>query len=162
MWGRAGVQYFVQLYDGMSLKSFDQLRGSFPPWLADALFLQLWRAIRAQDRGSNLRLDHSDFFMFIFTAKDKGIISHIYAYLLTHIQAPDLLPCREKWEADVGPKDGDRWDQILTTGPMVSVSAAQKLTHMFILHHSYRTPLKLHRWGRRESLLCPKCQLHQG
>lgn len=27
---------------------------------------------------------------------------------------------------------------------------------------SDRTPIQLYKWGRRDSPLCPKCQLHQG
>lgn len=96
-----------------------------------------------------MSLAESDFLNSVLaTSDEKGIISRIYACLLSHIQAPDLIPCREKWESDIGPIDGDSWIQILAAGPLVSVSAAQKLSHLFNLHCVYRTPIQLHEWGR--------------
>lgn len=47
-------------------------------------------------------------------------------------------------------------------GPLVSVSAAQKLLQLFILHRVYRTPVQLHHWGSRDTPICPKCQVHPG
>lgn len=136
-----------QLYDGMLLKPFPHLRAEFlllPNHYF--MYLQIWNAMRIQSRCSIMRLTDSDFLPSIFTTVNKkGILSHIYTCLLAHIQAPDLLPCREKWEADVGPIDGDNWEQILATGPLVSASASQKLSHLFILHRIYRTPVQLHK-----------------
>lgn len=65
---------------------------------------------------------------------DYLIISRIYTHLLSHILASDLLPWREVWEGDVGLIDGEQWDQTLEVGPLVSVSAEQKQSHLFILH----------------------------
>lgn len=84
-------------------------------------------AIRMQGRCSILSLAESDFLNSVLANLDKkGIISCIYACLLSHIQASDLLPCREKWESDIGPIVGDSWIQILAAAPLVLVSAAQK------------------------------------
>lgn len=44
----------------------------------------------------------------------------------------------------------------------MSVSAAQRLSHLFILHRVYRTPVQLYHWGSRDTPICPKCQIHQG
>lgn len=80
---------------------------------------------------------------------------HVYA--CQHTQAPDLLPFREKWEADVGPIDGDSWEQILVASPNCLICLSSNRT--------YRTALQLHRWpnasyiqGNQINLLlkCPK------
>lgn len=125
--------------------------------------LQLKHAMKCQRRHSNQHFEDSAFLESIYTNPEKkDIISRIYAHLLSHIQAPDLAPCREGWEREVSPIDSEQWDHILGVGPLVSVSAAQRLSHLFILHRVYHTTVQLHKWGRRDTPICLKCQAHTG
>lgn len=110
------------------MKSFNQLCVEFP--LVSPrfyMYMQLRHALRAQGRTSTFQVEDSKIFTDIFSTSDKkGIISKINAFLLVYIQAPGFLPCRGKWEADVGPLDGATWEQILEAGPLGSPSAAHK------------------------------------
>lgn len=85
-----------------------------------------------------------------------------YGIILNALQDPASLPCRRKWEEDVGPLDGETWSLCLVSAPVVSVSASQKLSHLYLLHRAYRTPVKLHSWGLRDIPLCPKCMRDHG
>lgn len=88
----------------------------------------------------------------------KGMISRAYNILLNAMQDPSGLPCRRGWEEDIGNIDGETWNLCLSSAPLVSVSASQKLSHLYLLHRVYRTPARLHKWGIRETPLCPKCE----
>lgn len=54
----------------------------------------------------------------------KGMISRIYSTLASTIQDPTKLPCRSKWEQDLGNFGGDVWDLCLQ-----SIPQAQFLPH---------------------------------
>lgn len=72
------------------------------------------------------------------------------------------MPCRRGWEKDLGTIDGDVWETLLNSVPLVSVSVTQKLSDLFQLHRAYRTPQQLHKWGSRDSPLFSKCQQAHG
>lgn len=72
----------------------------------------------------------------------KGLISKIYAELLSLVQNHASFKCRSNWVEDI---DGDQWDMALESIPAVSVSASYKLSQLFILHRAYITPVQLHR-----------------
>lgn len=72
------------------------------------------------------------------------------------------LKCRKKWVEDVGEINDNQWEAALKAIPVVSLSASQRLSQLFILHRAYRTPVQLHRWGGRDSSACPKCGVHRG
>ena len=90
------------------------------------------------------------------------MISRVYARLLQHTHDASKLPCRRGWERDLGPIDGETWELCLTSAPLVSVSASQRLSHLYLLHRVYRTPARLHKWGFRDTPLCPKCTAQNG
>lgn len=92
----------------------------------------------------------------------KGMISRSYNILLNAIQDSSKLPCRHGWEKDIGAIDGETWDLCLTSAHLVFVSASQKLSHLYLLHRVYRTPVQLHRWGNRNTPLCPECERAHG
>lgn len=90
----------------------------------------------------------------------KGMISRAYFMLLSATQGTMNLPCRRGWERDVGNIDTNLWESCLATAPLVSTT--QKLFHLSLLHRAYRTLQQLHKWGCRDSPLCPKCQRENG
>lgn len=99
------------------------------------------------------------FFLFFFMSEtEKGC--SFQNLLLMQNQDSALLSSRRKWEADTSSIDGESWEAALTAVPLVSVWAAQKLSHLFILHCTYRRPKQLFTWGRRDSPICPKCKAH--
>lgn len=48
------------------------------------------------------------------------------------------------------------------SAPLVSISALQKLSHLFLLHRAYKSPIQLHKWGSRDTPLCLKCERDHG
>lgn len=98
-WIAARVKYLSQLFVGQEVKSFNQLCIEFPLlWNKYYMYVQLRHALRVQGRHSTLQIEDSTFLNDIFsTSNKKRIISRIYAFLLSYVQAPDVLPFKEKW-----------------------------------------------------------------
>lgn len=69
----------------------------------------------------------------------KGMISRGYYILPQSTHDASTLLCRKGWEKDLEPIDGEIWDRCLTSTPQVSVSASQKLSHLYLLHRAYKT-----------------------
>lgn len=132
-WMQAGIKYISQLYADAGVNPFPRLLSECPLRRhSHYQYTQLCHALNRQSRQTPMHLTESTFLESIFTEKDKkGIISKIYVTLLSYLQAPGLLPCRERWERVVGPISGEQWEQILVSGPLVSVFAAHKLCHLF-------------------------------
>lgn len=71
------------------------------------------------------------------------------------------LNCRAGWEEDIGQISDEEWSTILDNVLRVSLSS-QKLTQLFIIHCTYHIPYKLLKWHRRDSPLCPQCEVNNG
>lgn len=136
-WRLAGICNISQLYNQNILKSFLELQTEFNlPRHQFYRYLQVRHALSGQEK--------------------KGLISHICSYLLSAIQDSMSLPSRRGWIEDLGEVNDETWDMCLQAGPITSVSQSHRLSHLFLLHRAYRTPIQLQRWGRRDSFLCPK------
>lgn len=91
------------------------------------------------------------------------MISRCYNFILNAIQDPSGLPCRRKLEGDLGAINGETGNLCLASASLVSVSASQKLSHLYPLHQAYRTPVQLYKWGgARNTPLCSKCVRDHG
>ena len=163
-WEIAGIRYITQLYRGMTLKSFTDLREEFSLHRFQFYrYLQLRHAIQSETRLSPLRFSTHPLMAEVFMIKDKkGMISNIYSVLLSVTHDASSLPCRRGWEKDLGPIDGETWELCLASAPLVSVSASRRLSHLFLFHRVYRTPVRLYKWGCRDLPLCPKCCAQEG
>lgn len=62
----------------------------------------------------------------------RGLISRIYAELLSSVQDHASFKCRSKWVEDIESIDGDKWDTALESIPVVSVSASQTVTIIYL------------------------------
>lgn len=62
---------------------------------------------------------------------------------------------------DVDVDLGDMWNQIMETVQLVCCLQL-RVTQLFILHRSYRTPELLHRIGRMENPECSRCAQSPG
>lgn len=89
------------------------------------------------------------------------MISQTYSFYWAHCRGHQIYLAVEVGK-DVGNINGELCEACPTAVPLVSVSASQKLSHLFLLHRTYRTPQELHKWGCRDSPLCPKCQREHG
>lgn len=83
--------------------------------------------------------------------RKKGLISLVYSQLMANYQ--DILdsPGRKGWELDLGVILEEECQNILKRAPMVSLSSTQCLSQLFIIYRTYRTPVKLYKWRRRET-----------
>lgn len=62
---------------------------------------------------------------------------------------------------DSGPSNDEEWTNVLNNLILVSLSASQRLTQLFI-HFAYYTPQKLFMWHKRDNSLCPRCERDAG
>lgn len=163
-WEELGIKYVSQLFNGLTLKSFTVIQGEFEiPRTNFYKYLQLWHAIQTQARTTKLQYTDHILIQSIIMEKDKkGMISRCYNTLLNQLQDSSKLPCRQGWENDVGTIGGEDWDLCLSAAPLLSVSASQRLSHLYLLYRAYRTPLQLHKRGLRDSPLFPKCERDNG
>lgn len=163
-WEDAGIKYISQLYQDNTLKSFQQIQTEFGiPHNNFYKYLQLRHALQTQNRTVRIQPTEHPIIQDVFMDEvKKGMISRCYNTLIARIQDPSRLPCRQRWEEDIGAIDGDTWEICLMNAPLVSISTSQKLSHLYLLHRAYRTPLQLYKWGIRDSPLCPKCERDHG
>lgn len=95
-------------------------------------YLQLRHALNLQFRLSKLILtDHAIVREALLATDKRGMISGVYSILLSALQDTSALPRKKGWEKDVGDIDGDTWKLCPSSAPLVSVSATQKLSHLF-------------------------------
>lgn len=95
-------------------------------------------------------------------APQEKALSQIYSILNSTTQNSSSVPCKREWERDLGDISEEVWEMFLHSVNIVSVLPSHKLSQLFILHRAYRTPSQLHRWGRRDSPICPKCNIEEG
>lgn len=63
----------------------------------------------------------------VLLAKDKrGMISRVYSISLHSTHDASKLPCRKRWEKDLGAINSDKWELCLSSTPLVSILASQK------------------------------------
>lgn len=72
------------------------------------------------------------------------------------------LNCRTGWGEDIGQLSDEELTTMLDNVLKVSLSSSQRLTQLFIIHHAYRTPEKLHKWHSRDDPICPRCLVDNG
>lgn len=158
-WEAKDIQYIAQLYNQTILKSFTNLQEEFGlPKHNFCRYLQLRHALQSQTWLSRLERTEHPLMTDILNAQNKkGMISQIYITLLSRTQDAAKLPCRHRWEQDLGEIEGEDWELCLQSLPTVSVSPLYRLYQLFILHRTHCTSVLLHRWGRRKSPLCPRC-----
>lgn len=163
-WLARGVKYIPQLYCGCILRDFQSLCTEFNlPNTSFFQYLQLRHAITAQAVVSTWELSNSPVItQLILSSSRKGQISSLYGSLLGHVSKAMALNCRAGWEADIEHISDEEWTTILDNVLKISLSSSQKLTQLFIIHRTYRTPEKLHRWRRRDDPLCPRCLVDTG
>lgn len=126
-------------------------------------YLQLRHALQVQSRHTQLDLPDPLLIQEVLLESDKeGMISRSYNILPNATQDSSKLPCRWGWETDASTIDGETWDICLSSAPLVSVSASQKLSHLYLLHRVYRTPSQLCKWGNCNTPICPKCERDHG
>lgn len=68
------------------------------------------------------------------------------------------IPARAVWSCDIGPISDEQWASTLWATPLSSLSPAQNLTQIFILHRAHYTPEKLFEWKCRDTAQCPRCK----
>lgn len=164
VWSRSGVVYIKQLYQGGLLRDFQSLREEYGiPNVVFFQYLQLRHAISAQTTLSKWELTRPTVLTQLVNSMSRiGQISSIYESLIMQISKTMSLKCRTSWGEDIGHITDEEWSAIMETVPKVSLSSSQKLTQLFIIHRTYRTPYKLYKWNRRDEPFCPRCKIDNG
>lgn len=162
-WKNKGVKRVSQvLTDDNLLKSFAQLRMEFSvPNSMFYQYLQMRHAYQTEDDVVRSCVSSFEPINLIQTRiSAKGLISILYRYLLHAAHSKSLLLYRTRWEGDLGPIEDGVWDEILSMIPQISLSEQHRLSHIYLIHRVYRTPLFLHKIGVRGSPLCNRCNIH--
>lgn len=161
LWERCGISRLIQIYEGDTLKSFEELKYEYGmPNRVFYTYLQIRHALSKQfDRQPPIWCRIPLLQTIIKSESSKGLISEIYTQLIKRINMQVGLPGgRVRWAADGGEITDAEWKRILEFGTEVSVSPSHKASHLMLLHRSYYTPKKLFMFGRRINDECPRCR----
>lgn len=160
LWERCGVSRLIQLYEGDTLKSFEDLRQDYGiPNQIFYSYLQIRHSLGEQFSAQPLAWSKISLLQKIIKSDTtKGLIAEIYAQLMNRIITQvGPFGSRDRWEADVGQITDVQWKRILELGPETSISPSQKALHLLLLHRAYYTPKKLYMFGCRPDDECPRC-----
>lgn len=159
--GKKGINKLVQLYNQNVLKSFLSLKEEFdiPDWSLYN-YIQIKHALNTQFGGQGPSWNNSPILQKLGNqGGHSGTIAEIYPHICkSSIETPEKLKSRSKWERDLGIFSDGQWREILVGGHQVSISPAQKISHLMLLHRAYYTPKRLFEFGRRIDAKCPRCQ----
>lgn len=160
-WSGKGIHTLEQVQQDGHLKSFDALQAAFGlphQWFYQ--FLQLRHAFAAQlHLGDVVIHSNGTIDALLGASVTKGVISTIYQSLLQEHLKSFPLRVREKWASDIGPISDEQWDSVLELTPTLSPSEAQRLSQLFLLHRSYKSPSVLFKIGAWANSECPRCNL---
>lgn len=148
--------------DNNIFKSFTQLQmeNNIPQSLFYQ-YLQIRHAYQAEDKEArSCNIDFELINVIQTKVSAKGLISILYRHLLHVAHSNSPLIYRTKWEEDLGLIEDGIWDEVLSMIPKISLSVQHRLSHLYLVHRVYRTPLFLHKIGVRDSPLCNRCNIH--
>lgn len=164
-WDRQGIHFLSQLYKAGSLKTFQELVIEFAiPNRSFYRYLQVRHALDAQFNGKEpLWSDMISLRKLADSDSTKGLISDMYRSLRSSLQGVRVEDKnRKKWEDEVGIMSDSQWEYVLSSGPRVSLSPSQVVSHLYLIYRAYFTPLKMFRMGRREDSGCQRCGGERG
>ena len=96
------------------------------------------------------------------TQDTKGMISQCYSMLLASFLEGYPMNAAEQWETDLGPIEGEVWEEALQAVNTCSLNVSQRVSQLYILLRVHFTPVKLFRMGRAPDPLCGRCRVAQG
>lgn len=159
-WERKGVHYLGDIYNDQGLLSFSDIKDAFNlPGSSFFFYLQLRSALKAHGvPWQNPLPNHPLRELFIKHAKNKGMVSKIYHFLLV----TDLvtLPIQKVWERDCPDITRDfKWVDVWSSINEASRNPDHQHIHFNFLHRTYLTPVKLHHMKVVTTPLCTLCSL---
>ena len=126
-------------------------------------YIQLQHAVRAQGTAVEWVQSPTPVFRTVFQAQDtKGMISQCYNMLLSSWLEGHPMKVAEQWETDLGPIEGEVWEEALLAVNACSLNVSQRVSQLYILLRVHYTPVKLFRMGRAPDPLCGRCRAAQG
>ena len=161
IWENQGITRVLHMYEGDLIKTFSKLRSEFNiPNKTFFKYLQVRHALQTQFKIHPMVRTHTpELLKMIQTNITKGQISVLYGKLgAKAISQTGVSKSRERWERDIGLLTSEQWNQILQRGTLVSITPAQRLSHLFLLHRVYYTPKKMFVLGWNANDECPRCK----
>lgn len=92
----------------------------------------------------------------------RGLISTFYNMLLTPTSSKIAFDLKPRWEREVGLMENEEWEEALETCKAVSPKLSDRLSQIYITHRTYLTPIRVARYKRNQSTLCPMCGQETG
>lgn len=163
VWAQKNIIKIDDLYDGNTLKSFQQLRDSHHiPATHFYRYLQLRHFIRSQLGGTLEKPQLSQLESLLTQRINRKHISRTYNLLMTNNKASTIL-VKEKCEKDLGAQiDDDRWSSLLAYAQKRFINTRYKICNFKTMHRVYYTPEKVSRFKGNISPHCNRCKTKIG
>lgn len=157
-WEKSGIVKLVQLYNQALLKSFATLKVEFGiPENSLYNYIQIKHALKSQFGDHGPSWSESAVLQKLGDREGHGgTIAEIYPHICKNsIETPEKRKSRGKWERELGAISDGQWREILVGGHRVSISPAQRISHLMVIHRTYYTPKRLFEFGRGTDANCP-------
>lgn len=92
----------------------------------------------------------------------KKLISVFYNMLLLPSSSRSAHALIARWEEDIGAMKSEESSDALDTCKLVSPKLSDRLTQIYIIHHSYLTQLRVSRYKRDQPANCMMCNQTTG
>ena len=158
-WENKGLIFIEDLFDGDTLKSFNQLQEKFGLISTDFYrFLQLRSYLTSHKEWQFLTSQSSDLEVFFIKMIKKGdgkkIVSHLYKLLQT-IVAGSSLGIKEKWELEMNVVIEDQiWEQVCENGHKLTSSPTWKEFIWKVNLRFFKTPFIISKFDKTKTNLC--------
>uniref|UniRef100_A0A3B4X6N3 Reverse transcriptase domain-containing protein n=1 Tax=Seriola lalandi dorsalis TaxID=1841481 RepID=A0A3B4X6N3_SERLL len=163
IWGQKNINKIGDLYDGNTLKSFQQLRDSCQlPATHFYRYLQLRHFIRSQLGGALEKPEISQLESLLTQGTNKKQISKTYNLLIKNNKA-NINLIKEKWEKDLEIQiEDDHWSSLLTDAHKRFINTRYRICNFKTIHRVYYTPEKISRFKGSTSSFCKRCKTEIG
>lgn len=144
------------------LKRFQALKDSHGvPMLMFFCYPQLRHALNSQFRNSIPSLELG-YLMAVVTDHDpKKLISLFYHHLILSAATVQAHQLKTRWESDLGDVTDKDWEEVLASCKLVSPKFSDCLTHLYIVHRSYLTPIRLSKYRPEHVKHVPNVEIQE-
>ncbi|OCT97342.1 hypothetical protein XELAEV_18009571mg [Xenopus laevis] len=161
-WASNGLRYVKDLYHEGELKSFLELKASYPTQhVTQFRYDQLRHAAQAQFSNPQSTI--------VATSLEKALQLQVVAKLLSAIYHSLLAPeekrplkCFQKCVRDIANLDEESWELIMRHMLATTISARDKLIQLKFMHRSKLTPVRLHHMDPTRDQNCTRGCGHPG
>lgn len=163
LWESRGIYYIHHLLFNGTLKTYDTLKEEFSlPNFMFFRYLQVRHATQTQFLQVGAPPALHPVMAIVKSTDPRGLISTFYKMLLTPTSSKIAFDLKPRWEREIGLMENEEWEEALETCKAVSPKLSDRLSQIYITHRTYLTPIRVARYKRNQSTLCPMCGQETG